>query len=89
MCDEKSWQKLGVWAGALILLIIMGIVHVAEAETVAVDFAVIKGPATHRASGFLHGISTEQPNDQVVRHSSRNCFVSKPERRSHLRSIGV
>ena len=66
MCDEKSWKKLGVWVGALILLI-MGTVHGAEAETVVVDFAVIKGPATHRASGFLHSISTEQPDDQVVR----------------------
>lgn len=39
-------------------------VHVAEAETVAVDFAVIKGPATHRASGFLNTISADLPADQ-------------------------
>lgn len=77
MCDEKSWKKLGVRVGALILLIIMGTVHGAEAETVAVDFAVIKGPATHRASGFLHGISTEQPSDQVVRPLKPRLFRLK------------
>ena len=66
MCDEKSWLKLGSWAGSLLLLF-AGMVHVAGAETVAVDFAVNNGPATHRASGFLHSISTEQPDDQVVR----------------------
>ena len=66
MCDEKSWLKLGSWVGSLLLLF-AGMVHVAWAETVAVDFAVNNGPATHRASGFLHSISTEQPDDQVVR----------------------
>ena len=49
-------------------------VHVAEAETVAVDFAVIKGPATHRASGFLHSLSTEQPDDQFVRQLKPRLF---------------
>ncbi|MEQ1654299.1 MAG: hypothetical protein ABL983_02230 [Nitrospira sp.] len=39
----------------------------AEAETVVVDFATIKGMATHRASGFLHGISEDHPDDQFVR----------------------
>lgn len=73
MCDEKSWVKLGVWVGALILLI-MGTVHGVEAETVAVDFAVIKGPATHRASGFLHSISAEQPDDQLVRQLKPRLF---------------
>lgn len=73
MCDEKSWVKLGVWGGALILLI-MGTVHGVEAETVAVDFAVIKGPATHRASGFLHSISAEQPDDQLVRQLKPRLF---------------
>ena len=73
MCDEKSWVKLGVWVGALILLI-MGTVHGAKAETVTVDFAVIKGPATHRASGFLHSISAEQPDDQLVRQLKPRLF---------------
>ncbi len=58
MCDEKSWLKLGAWAGSLILLI-MGAVNGVEAETVVVDFAVGKGPATYHASGFLHSISAE------------------------------
>ena len=73
MCDEKSWLKLGSWAGSLLLLF-AGMVHVAGAETVAVDFAVITGPATHRASGFLHSISTEQPDDQFVRQLKPRMF---------------
>ena len=73
MCDEKSWLRFGTWAGSLILLI-AGMVNVAEAETVAVDFAVIKGPATHRASGFLHSISAEQPEDQLVLQLKHKLF---------------
>ena len=80
MCDEKSWLKLGTWAGSLILLM-AGMVHGAKAETVAVDFAVIKGPATHRASGFLHGISTEQPDNQFVRQLKPRLF------RLHAREV--
>jgi hypothetical protein len=73
MCDEKLWMKFGVRVGFLILLT-MGTVHGVEAETVAVDFAVIKGPATHRASGFLHSISAEQPEDQLVRQLKPRLF---------------
>lgn len=64
MCSEKSWLKLGMWVGSVTLLI-AGMVHVAEAETVAVDFAVINGPATQRASGFLNTISADHPVDQL------------------------
>ena len=73
MCDEKSWLKLGMWAGSLIFLV-AGTVQVAEAETVVVDFAAIKGPATHRASGFLHSVSVEQPDDQLVRQLKPQLF---------------
>ena len=66
MCGEKFVLNPGMWAAAVVLLM-ASVVHIAEAETVAVDFAIVNGPATHRASGFLHGISTEQPDDQVVR----------------------
>lgn len=66
MCGEKFFLNLGMWASAVVLLM-ASMVHIAEAETVTVDFAVTNGPATHRASGFLHGISTEEPDDQVVR----------------------
>jgi hypothetical protein len=34
---------------------------------VTVDFGIITGPATHRASGFLHSISADLPGDQFVR----------------------
>lgn len=66
MQGEHSWLKLVVYAGALALLT-GGIVHVADAESVIVDFAVLKGPAIHRASGFLLGNSPEQPDDRMVR----------------------
>ena len=66
MSKAKRWLNLCPLASAMTLLI-LGLVTVAEAETVIVDLAVGKGPATHRASGFLHGISTEQPDDEVVR----------------------
>ena len=33
MCDEKSWLKLGAWAASLTLLIV-GMVHAADAELV-------------------------------------------------------
>ena len=66
MCGEKCFLTPGMWAAAIVLLM-ASMVHTAEAETVTVDFAVTNGPATHRASGFLHGISTEEPDDQVVR----------------------
>ena len=49
------------------IVLILSMASVVEAETVVVDLAVVKGPATHRASGFLYGISTEQPDDHVVR----------------------
>ena len=51
-----------------------GMVHAVGAETVSVDFAAIKGPATHRASGFLHSISAEQPDDQLVRQLRPKLF---------------
>ena len=73
MCGEKSWLKLGTWAGSFILLI-AGMGCGAGAGTVAVDFAAIKGPATHRASGFLHSISIEQPDDQFVRQLKPKLF---------------
>lgn len=66
MHGENSWLKLVACAGALTLLT-GGIVHVADAETVIVDFAALKGPAIHRASGFLLSISPEQPDDRLVR----------------------
>lgn len=66
MHGENSWLKLVACAGALTLLT-GGIVHVADAETVIVDFAALRGPATHRASGFLLSISPEQPDNRLVR----------------------
>lgn len=66
MSKVKSRLKLCVLANAITVLI-PSMVSVVEAETVTVDFAMVKGPATQRASGFLHSISTEQPDDQVVR----------------------
>ena len=66
MHGENSWLKLVACVGALSLLT-GGIVHVADAETVIVDFAALKGPAIHRASGFLLSISPEQPDDRLVR----------------------
>ena len=73
MCGEKCFLKLGMWAAAVVLLM-ASMVHIAEAETVTVDFAVTNGPATHRASGFLHSISTEQPDEQVVRPLNPRLF---------------
>lgn len=73
MCGEKCFLKLGMWAAAVVLLM-ASMVHIAEAETVTVDFSVTNGPATHRASGFLHSISTEQPDEQVVRHLNPRLF---------------
>jgi len=35
-------------------------------ETVVVDLSSDEGPVTYRASGFLHGMSAEQPPDQLV-----------------------
>ena len=66
MIKEIRCRKLSPWAGTAIALI-LSMASVAEAETVLVDLAEVKGPATHRASGFLHGISTEQPADHIVR----------------------
>ena len=66
MCGEKFVLNPGMWAASVVLLM-ASMVHSAAAETVTVDFAVTNGPATHRASGFLHSISTEQPDDHVVR----------------------
>lgn len=66
MSKEKWCQKLGPWAGTVIVLI-LSMASVANAETVIVDLAEVKGSATHRASGFLHGISAEQPDDHIVR----------------------
>jgi Glycosyl hydrolases family 39 len=66
MCDMKLLLKLGMGTG-LVALLALSMGHIAEAETVTVDFAIVNGAATHRASGFLHGISTGEPDDQVVR----------------------
>jgi len=35
-------------------------------ETVVVDLSSDEGPVTHRASGFLHGMSADEPPDRLV-----------------------
>lgn len=66
MCNKNHWVKFGMWACSLLLQVI-GMVHGVDAETVTVDFGTVTGPATHRASGFLHSISADKPGDQFVR----------------------
>ena len=39
---------------------------VAAPETVTVDLAVDEGPVTYRASGFLHGMTADEPSDRLV-----------------------
>ena len=52
-------------------------VHAEQPVTVKVDFGSIKGPAAHRASGFLHSISADQPDDRIVRQLKPKLFRRK------------
>ena len=47
MSKENSWRKPGTRACAVTMRSLSAI-YVAKAETVVVDLAVVKGPATHR-----------------------------------------
>ena len=59
------------------ILVCMDATHVV-AETITVDFGVVKGQVTYRASGFLHGISVEAPDDQWVRQLKPGLFRLSP-----------
>ena len=94
MHGKDSWLTLVACAGALTLLT-GGVVHAADAETVIVDFAVLKGPAIHRASGFLLSISPEQPDDRLVRPLKPKLFrlraneALNPTLHQRVRSYGA
>ncbi len=48
-------------------LICLGMLPAFSQETVTVDFLTDQGPATHRASGFLHAMSATVPSADLVK----------------------
>lgn len=50
-----------------------------QAESVAVDFSADLGPATYRASGFLHGMAAKDPPQEMVEPLKPKLFRNQAE----------
>ena len=49
------------------VVVLAAVVLAEEAGAITVDFARPIGPVTHRASGFLHGIQVNKPDDALLK----------------------
>lgn len=60
------------------MFVILSVTARCETETVVVDLSAARGPATFRASGFLHGMSPSAPPQDLVEPLKPRLFRATP-----------